>query len=67
MTAKIAQPPRLRDLPLWRLLVALADAERVFGPADPTTRRIAEAVQERLTGAEDDATRTTAGEGHRGQ
>jgi hypothetical protein len=46
--SQIAPPPRLRDLPLWRLLVALADAERAFGPSDPTTRGIAEAVQERL-------------------
>ena len=41
--------PRLRDLPLWRLLVALADAERAFGPAHETTHRYAALVQERLT------------------
>jgi hypothetical protein len=48
------QPPHLRDLPLWRLLVALADAERALGPTDHLTRRLADAVQERLTeGARD--------------
>ena len=46
MSAK--QSHSLRDLPLWRLLVALADAERTLGTADPTTRTIARAVQERL-------------------
>jgi len=48
MNATRSNPPRLRDLPLWRLLVALADAERTLGPADPTTRSIARAVKERL-------------------
>jgi len=47
--SKSTQTPLLRDLPLWRLLVALADAERVFGPTHRTTRRFAEAVQDRLT------------------
>jgi hypothetical protein len=32
MSNSTTQPPRLRDLPLWRLLVALADSERAFGP-----------------------------------
>jgi hypothetical protein len=45
---KILHTPCLRDLPLWRLLVALADAERAFGPADQTTRDLAAVVQERL-------------------
>jgi hypothetical protein len=39
---------RLSDLPLWRLLVALDDAERVAGPDSPTARALARAVQERL-------------------
>jgi hypothetical protein len=47
---------RLRDLPLWRLLVALADAERTLGPADTMTRQIAEVVQKRLTESESDVT-----------
>lgn len=47
---KNPQPPRLRDLPLWRLLVALADAERALGPTDKTTRTFAQLVQERLAG-----------------
>lgn len=41
-------PPRLDALPLWRLLVALADAERVYGATYPLTRRLAAIVQERL-------------------
>jgi hypothetical protein len=42
------QPRRLTDLPLWRLLVALADAERVSGPDAPGTRELAEAVRVKL-------------------
>jgi hypothetical protein len=47
-------PPSLRlgDLPLWRLLVALADAERTLGPSDPTTRQFADAVRSRLADPE---------------
>jgi hypothetical protein len=41
-------PQRLSDLPLWRLLVALDDAERVAGPGSPTVRALTRAVQERL-------------------
>jgi hypothetical protein len=41
-------PLRLSDLPLWRLLVALDDAERATGPTSPTTRTLARAVQKRL-------------------
>jgi hypothetical protein len=45
-----ANPPQLNlsDLPLWRLLVALDDAERTAGPDSPTARTLARAVQERL-------------------
>lgn len=39
---------RLIDLPLWRLLVALDDAERVAGPDSGTVRVLARAIQERL-------------------
>lgn len=39
---------RLSEMPLWRLLVALDDAERVAGPDSPTARALATAVQERL-------------------
>jgi hypothetical protein len=39
---------RLIDLPLWRLLVALDDAERVDGADSPTARVLARAIQERL-------------------
>jgi hypothetical protein len=47
--------PQLHDLPLWRLLVALADAERAFGPASPVTRRIADALRKRLAEADERA------------
>jgi hypothetical protein len=45
-----AKPPylRLNDLPLWRLLVALDDAERIAGPDSPTAQAIARVVRERL-------------------
>jgi hypothetical protein len=39
---------RLSDLPLWRLLVALDDAERTVGPDSPTARALARAVREKL-------------------
>jgi hypothetical protein len=39
---------KIEDLPLWRLLVALDDAERVTGADSPTSRTLARAVQERL-------------------
>jgi hypothetical protein len=41
-------PHRLTDLPLWRLIVALDDAERTAGPDSPTARVLARAIQERL-------------------
>ena len=43
-------PPESRytTLPLWRLLVALADAERINGPASPTSHELAKAVREKL-------------------
>jgi hypothetical protein len=39
---------RLNSLPLWRLLVLLADAEAVLGPASPSARVIARVVQDKL-------------------
>jgi hypothetical protein len=39
---------RLSDLPLWRLLVALDDAERLTGPDSETARVLARHVQKRL-------------------
>ena len=38
----------LNDLPLWRLLVALDDAERTVGPDSPTARTLVRAICERL-------------------
>jgi len=40
--------PKLSDLPLWRLLVALDDAERVAGPDSVEARILARTVQQRL-------------------
>ncbi len=39
---------RLSDMPLWRLLVALDDAERTVGADSPTARVLARAVREKL-------------------
>jgi hypothetical protein len=39
---------RLSDLPLWRLLVALDDAERTVGTDSPTARALARAVRDKL-------------------
>jgi hypothetical protein len=38
----------ISDLPLWRLLVALDDAERAVGAGSPTARALARAVREKL-------------------
>lgn len=48
MDATTSSPRRLSDLPLWRLLVALDDAERTVGADSPTARVLARTVQERL-------------------
>ena len=40
--------PGLTDLPLWRLLVSLDDAERKLGADSPTARILAEEIQRRL-------------------
>ncbi len=48
MNATPPPHPRLSELPLWRLLVALDDAERVVGPNSSTARVLARVVQERL-------------------
>jgi hypothetical protein len=45
---------KLIDLPLWRLLVALDDAERVSGSGSPSARALALAVRERLRAARRD-------------
>jgi hypothetical protein len=39
---------RLIDLPLWRLIVALDDAERTVGPDSPTALTLAQALRQRL-------------------
>jgi hypothetical protein len=38
----------LGDLPLWRLLVALDDAERTAGPDSSTARTLARIIREKL-------------------
>jgi len=43
-----AKPRTLRDIPLWRLLVMLSDAERTIGADSQTVRTLARAVQDRL-------------------
>jgi hypothetical protein len=43
-----SRPHRLSDIPLWKLLVALDDAERSLGPKSDTTRVLARHIQERL-------------------
>jgi hypothetical protein len=55
------KPRHLSDLPLWRLLVALDDAEQTLGPDSPTTRTRARHVQERLRQSRDaeEATRAS--------
>jgi hypothetical protein len=40
----------LDEMPLWRLLVALDDAERVAGPDSQTARVLSRVVRERLGG-----------------
>ena len=41
---------RLDQLPLWRLLVALSDAEHVAGSNSPTARALAREINRRLAG-----------------
>jgi hypothetical protein len=55
-------PPRLRlsDLPLWRLIVALDDAERAVGPDSSTARVLARALQDRLRDCRQSAKRERA-------
>ena len=43
-------PNRLSEMPLWRLLVLLADLEREIGAKSPTARLVARLVSERLRG-----------------
>jgi hypothetical protein len=57
--------PHLSELPLWRLLVALADAERAAGPDSATARALARAVQERLHGPSSHPPTDTETEGTR--
>jgi hypothetical protein len=44
----IRETATLRDLPLWRLIVALEDVERSVGPSSSTARALADAIRERL-------------------
>lgn len=39
---------QLTDLPLWRLIVLVEDAERNLGPESETTRTAAKALRDRL-------------------
>jgi hypothetical protein len=51
---------RIDQLPLWRLLVALSDAERVAGPNSPTARTLAREVRRRLSAPEPAAGKVVA-------
>jgi hypothetical protein len=55
-TATSFPAARLSDLPLWRLLVMLDDAERTVGSDSPTARVLAGEVQRRLRAEADDRT-----------
>ena len=46
---------RIDQLPLWRLLVALSDAEMVAGPNSPTARALAREITRRMSGSLPDA------------
>ncbi len=39
---------RLSELPLWRLIVMLDDAERLLGPDSDSARAVARAISSRL-------------------
>jgi hypothetical protein len=43
-------PPRLSDLPLWRLVVALHDAEELAGPESESAALIRRAIVDRMRG-----------------
>lgn len=43
----------LSDLPLWRLLVMLDDAERCNGPDSPASQMLVRLIRERLKGDND--------------
>jgi hypothetical protein len=45
--------PRLDEMPLWRLLVLLADLEREVGASSPTARLVARLINERLKTADE--------------
>lgn len=50
--AEVERKRRVNDmctnLPLWRLIVAMADAERLNGPDSPTVRQLAEELTRRM-------------------
>ena len=48
MSHATRSPQSLNDLPLWRLIVLLDDAERTVGPGSPTARVLARAFHDRL-------------------
>jgi hypothetical protein len=48
MQRATVRPQSLADMPLWRLIVALDDAEQTVGPGSPTARTLARAIQDRL-------------------
>jgi hypothetical protein len=62
MTTTTPLTLRVRDLPLWRLLVALDDTERTIGADSETARVLAGAIQARLHHEPDSASGAAAGQ-----
>jgi hypothetical protein len=50
-----ARAPKLEDLPLWRLMVLLDDAERTLGADSETARTVAHIIQQKLKGQKRDS------------
>jgi len=48
MSTKAPRPHKLSDFPIWRVVVALDDAERFNGPGSATTRTLARELRRRL-------------------
>ena len=60
MNATGPTTPKLTDIPLWRLLVMLDDAERTGGASSESARILASEVQRRLRGNRSDGGKAVA-------
>jgi hypothetical protein len=66
MTQPTPLLPRLSELPLWRLIIALDDSERISGPSAPATKALVRQLRERLRSRRaSGADESPAGEGVR--